>query len=34
LKQWRSELNAIIIQAAADPPMGPHHDGKEVGKGH
>jgi hypothetical protein len=34
LKRWQSELNAIMIQAEANPPMGPNHDGKEVGKGH
>ena len=33
LKRWRSELNAIIVQAAVKPPMGPNYDGKEVGKG-
>jgi hypothetical protein len=34
LKRWQSELNAIILQAAANPPRGPNYDGKEVGKGH
>ena len=34
LKQWQSELNAIILQATAKPPTGSIDDGQEVGKGH
>jgi hypothetical protein len=34
LKRWQSELNAIILQAAAKAPMGPNYDSKEGGKGH
>jgi len=34
LKRWQSELNAIILQATAKPPMGSSDDGQEVGKGH
>ena len=33
LKRWQSELNAIILQGAAKPPMGSIDDGQEVGKG-
>jgi hypothetical protein len=34
LKRWRRELNAIINQEAAKPPMGSNDDCQEVGKGH
>jgi hypothetical protein len=34
LKQWQSELNAIIVQATAKPPMRAIDDGQEVGKSH
>ena len=34
LKQWQRELNAIILQATAKPPMGAIDDGHEVGKSH
>jgi hypothetical protein len=34
LKQWQSELNAIILQATAKPPTGAIDDGQEVGKSH
>ena len=34
LKRWQSELNAIILQVTAKPPMGSNDDGQEVGKGH
>jgi hypothetical protein len=34
LKQWQSELNAIILQVTGKPPMGAIDDGQEVGKGH
>ena len=34
LKRWQSELNAIINQGAANPPMGSIDDGQEDGKGH
>jgi hypothetical protein len=33
LKRWQRELNAIILQAAAKPPIGSNNDGQEVGKG-
>jgi hypothetical protein len=34
LKQWQRELNAIILQATAKPPMGAIDDGQEVDKNH
>jgi hypothetical protein len=34
LKRWQSELNAIILQVTAKPPMGAIDDGQEVGKSH
>lgn len=34
LKRWHRELNAIILQATAKPPMGSSDDGQEVGKRH
>jgi hypothetical protein len=34
LKQWQRELNAIILQATANPPTGAIDDGQEVGKSH
>jgi hypothetical protein len=32
LERWQSELNAIINQGAASPPVGSNHDGQEVGE--
>jgi hypothetical protein len=34
LKQWQSELNAIIVQATGKTPTGSNNDGQEVGKSH
>jgi hypothetical protein len=34
LKRWHSELNAIVVQATAKPPMGSSDDGQEVSKRH
>jgi hypothetical protein len=34
LKRWQSELNAIIVQAAAKTQTGSNDDGQEVGKGY
>ena len=34
LKQWQSELNAIIVQATAKAPTDSIDDGQEVGKSH
>jgi hypothetical protein len=34
LKQWQSELNAIIVQATAKTRTGSNDDGQEVGKSH
>ena len=33
LKRWQGELNTIILQARANPPMGSNNDGQEIGKG-
>jgi hypothetical protein len=34
LKQWQSELNAIIVEATAKIPTGFNDDGQEVSKSH